>query len=87
MPTEGDAARFGAEFLEDIGEQLREHEAQPPGAEKFVDENGTTWWWRYINGVWVTYLFEDRTGWMFRTVRQVTVFGFEPLPPERATRQ
>jgi hypothetical protein len=26
MPTEGDAARFGAEFLADIEQQLREHE-------------------------------------------------------------
>jgi hypothetical protein len=81
MPTEGDAARFAAEFLEDMGQQLRDYEGQPPEAEKHVVDDRETWWWRYVNGIWMGYRFEDRTAWMFRTVRQVTVFAFEPLPP------
>ncbi len=81
MPTAGDAARFGAEFVADIEQQLRDYEGQPPGAEKHIDAAGVSWWWRYINGVWVGYGIEDRPAWMFRTVREVTVFAFRPRPP------
>ena len=75
MPTAGDAVRFAAEFLVDM-------EGQPPDAEKYIDDDGVTWWWRYVNGIWLGYGFEDRTAWMFRMVRQVTVFAFRPLPPK-----
>ena len=33
MPTEGDAARFGAEFIEDIKQQFRDHDGLPPGVD------------------------------------------------------
>lgn len=82
-PTAGDAARFGAEFLEDVEQQLRDHDGIPPDAEQYVDSRGTTWWWRYVNGIWLAYRIDDQTSWLFRTVRQVTVFAFEPLPPAR----
>jgi hypothetical protein len=82
MPTPGDAVRFAAEFLVDMEEQLRDYEGVPPGAEEYTDNNGVTWWWRYVNGIWLGYGFEDRTSWMFKTVRQVTVFAFRPLPPK-----
>ncbi|MCI0705010.1 MAG: hypothetical protein L0241_28455 [Planctomycetia bacterium] len=81
MPTEGDAARFGAEFLTDMEGQFRDYDGLPPGAEKYSNANGTVWWWRYMNGIWAVYTLEDRTSWLFRAVRAVTVFAFEPLPP------
>lgn len=77
----GDAVRFAAEFLVDMEEQLRENDGVPPGAKRYVDDNGAEWWWKYTNGVWLVYSLEDRTSWMFKTVRQVTVVAFESQPP------
>lgn len=81
MPTAGGAARFSAEFLEEMEQQLRAHDGLPPGAEQHADADGVSWWWRYVNGIWMGYRLEDRTTWLFKTVRRVTVFAFEPRPP------
>lgn len=80
VPTEGDAARFGELFLEDIEQQFRDYEGLPPGVESYVGARGTVWWWRYVDGIWLAYTFEDSTSWMFRTVRTVMVIAFEPFP-------
>jgi hypothetical protein len=81
MPTEGDAVRFAAEFLEDIRQQFQEHEGPPPTAEVWVAPDGRFWWWRYTEGVWTGYTSVTQPGRLFRPpIRTLTVVAFRVRP-------
>ena len=62
MPTEGDAVRFAAEYVEDIEQQFREHEGPPPGSRRLRRTGTEEWWWRYANGIWTVFRIADRSG-------------------------
>jgi hypothetical protein len=81
MPTEGDAVRFAAEFLEDIQQQFQEHEGPPPTAEVWVAPDGRMWWWRYTEGVWTGYTSVAQPRRLFRPlIRTFTVVAFRVRP-------
>ncbi len=78
-----DALRYTGLFLDDIEEQLAEHEAELPGAVRRLLLDGSRWWWKYIDGVWMAYTLTDRRrAWVFGpTTRTVLVHGFDAVPP------
>jgi hypothetical protein len=81
-PTEGDAARFAAEYLEDIERQFREYQGPPPMAEVRVDSWGDVWWWHYANGIWTGYTVATQARRLFRPpVRTFRVVAFRARPP------
>jgi hypothetical protein len=51
--TDEDAIRFGYTYLEDMDQQFTKYQGLPPGARRRRWPDGTDWWWRYVNGVWV----------------------------------
>lgn len=76
--VKADAVLFAYTYLTDIENQFQKHDGYPPGAKRTKDLEGSDWWWKYVNGVWVVYRVADSRRWRFGTI---TVISFEGSLP------
>jgi hypothetical protein len=80
-PTESDAVAFGYVYLEDLEQLFVRHKGFPPGTRRARAPDGSVWWWRYVNGVWVVYRAAETSSWFGIVVRRITIVAFEAAPP------
>jgi hypothetical protein len=76
-----DTIGFGRIYLEDLEQQFVKYNGYPPGARRTQTSDGSEWWWRYVDGVWVVYRIAEARRWFGGLVRNVTIVGFEAAPP------